>query len=81
MKLSKKTKNALLSYSRAFVGAAVAVFLAAGGDLWAVDGDLLKAMISAGVGALIPVVVRWANPNDPAFGRGSGGGAGVSKVA
>ena len=30
----------------------------------------VKAIGTAGVAALAPVIMRWLNPNDPAFGRG-----------
>lgn len=31
----------------------------------------LKAVLSAGVLAVLPVVARWLNPGDQAFGRGA----------
>ncbi len=69
--MSSKTKKALASYGRSFVGAALATFLATGGDIFALNADGLKAIVSAGVAALLPVALRWANPNDEAFGRGA----------
>jgi hypothetical protein len=69
--VSSKTKKALASYGRSFVGAALATFLATGGDIFALNADGLKAIVSAGVAALLPVALRWANPNDEAFGRGA----------
>ena len=61
MKISKQQKAALESYARSVLGAVVAV--AATGN-YAPD-DLAKAAVAA----LIPPVIRWANVNDPAFGR------------
>jgi hypothetical protein len=61
MKVSKQQKAALQSYARSVVGAVVAV--AATGN-YAPD-DLVKAAVAA----LIPPILRWANVNDPAFGR------------
>jgi hypothetical protein len=56
-------KQAALSYLRSVVAAVLAV--ASTGN-YAPD-DLLKAAVAAA----IPPVLRWLNPNDPAFGRGS----------
>jgi len=61
--LSREQKALLASYARSAIGAMAAV--ASTGN-YAPD-DLLKAAIAA----LIPPVLRWANPKDPAFGRGS----------
>ena len=69
--MSSKTKKTLASYGRSFVGAALATFLATGGDIFSLNGDGLKAIVSAGIAALLPVALRWANPNDEAFGRGA----------
>jgi hypothetical protein len=69
--VSSKSKKALASYGRSFVGAALATFLAAGGDIFSLNGDGLKAIVSAGIAALLPVALRWANPNDDSFGRGA----------
>ena len=69
--MSSKSKKALASYGRSFVGAGLATFLATGGDIFALNGDGLKAIVSAGIAALLPVALRWANPNDDSFGRGA----------
>ena len=61
VELSKQQKAALSSYGRSVLGAVLAV--AATGN-YAAD-DLLKAAIAAA----LPPLLRWANPNDPAFGR------------
>ena len=61
MELSKKNKAMLASYARSVVGAASTLYIAGVTD----PKDLWAALI----GALIPVVARAANPNDPAFGR------------
>lgn len=63
MKLTKQQKEAVLSYLRAAVAAVVAVIATLDYTL----EDLAKAFIAA----LIPPVLRWINPKDPAFGRGS----------
>lgn len=51
----------LASYARSFLAAGLAVYMAGVTDP--------KAILSAGVAALLPVLMRWLNPNDPAFGR------------
>jgi hypothetical protein len=28
-----------------------------------------KAILASGIAAVAPVIIRWLNPNDPAFGR------------
>lgn len=61
MELTKRHKAMLASYGRSILGATAALYVAGvtnPGDLWA-----------ALIGALIPVLLRAANPNDPAFGR------------
>lgn len=63
IKLTKKQKAALYSYLRSIVGAVAAVIAAGATD----PEDIVKALIAAA----IPPILRWANPNDPAFGRGS----------
>ena len=63
MKLSKQQQQALLSYLRSAIAAVVAVIATLDYTL----EDLAKAFIAA----LIPPVLRWINPNDSAFGRGS----------
>jgi hypothetical protein len=40
-----------------------------GGDILALDGDSLKAILAAGIAAVLPVAIRAANPKDPAFGK------------
>ena len=52
-----------LSYLRSAIGAVIAVVATLDYDTM----DLAKAFVAA----LIPPVLRWVNPNDPAFGRGS----------
>jgi len=46
---------------RSFIAGSLAVYLATG------TTDL-KTLGLAGIAALAPVLMRWANPNDAAFG-------------
>ncbi len=61
MELKKEHKAMLASYGRSVVGAASALYVAGVTD----PKDLWAAL----VGALIPVLARAVNPNDPSFGR------------
>ena len=63
MKLSKEHTLALQSYLRSAVAAVVAVVATL--DYQPID--LAKAFVAA----LIPPVLRWINPKDESFGRGS----------
>jgi hypothetical protein len=63
MTLSPKQHAALLSYARSVLGAVLAV-ISTGNYT---PDDLLKAAIAA----ILPPLIRWANPKDMAFGRGS----------
>jgi hypothetical protein len=47
------------SWARSYIAAALAVYMA-GGDF--------KAMAMGGVAAVVPVILRWLNPADTAFG-------------
>ena len=61
--LTPQQKAALASYLRSVIGAIAAVVAAGATD----PEDILKAAIAA----LLPPLIRWANPRDTAFGRGS----------
>ena len=54
-------KSMLASYARSFIASSLAVYMAGVTDP--------KAIFSAGVAALLPVLMRWANPKDATFGR------------
>ena len=53
-------KALLASWARSFVAACIAVYLAGVTEP--------KAIAGAGLAAVLPVVLRWLNPNDAAFG-------------
>jgi hypothetical protein len=67
--MDKKTQAMLASYGRSFLAAVTTAFMITGGDILALDGDSLKAILAAGVSAVLPVAIRAANPKDPAFGK------------
>lgn len=49
------------SWGRSFLASCLTVYLAGVTDP--------KAILAAGVAAVLPVLLRWLNPNDPAFGK------------
>jgi hypothetical protein len=53
-------KALLASWARSFLAAAIAVYMAGVTDP--------KAILTAGAAAVLPVVLRWLNPKDAAFG-------------
>ena len=61
--MSKQTKAMLASYARSVIAAIAAVVATGNTD----PQDLAKAAAAA----LLPVIMRWANPKDPAYGRGN----------
>jgi hypothetical protein len=61
LKLSAELKPMLASYARSFIAASLAVYMAGVTDP--------KAILSAGVAAVLPVLMRWLNPNDKVYGR------------
>lgn len=56
----EKSKALLASWARSFLAAAIAVYMAGVTDP--------KTIATAGVAAVLPVVLRWLNPKDSAFG-------------
>lgn len=59
--MNEQIKAALASYGRSVLGAATALYASGVTDPQTLAYSLL--------GALVPVVLRAANPNDKAFGR------------
>lgn len=60
--LTPKNKAMLASYARSVVGAGVSTFVAT---------QDIKLTLNALWAAALPVLMRYLNSNDPAFGRGS----------
>jgi hypothetical protein len=57
----KELKPMLASYARSFIAAGLAVYMAGVTDP--------QAILSAGMAAVVPVLMRWLNPNDQVYGR------------
>jgi hypothetical protein len=56
----EKMKPIAASWARSFMAAAVTLYMAGETDP--------KTLGMAGVAAVLPVILRWLNPNDAAFG-------------
>ena len=56
-----EAKALLASWGRSFLAASLTCYMAGITDL--------KTIGMAGIAALAPVVLRWLNPNDAAFGK------------
>lgn len=61
--MNKADKAVLGSYARSFLAGAITLYLAGETDP--------KKLLAAGIAAMLPPLLRWLNPNDKAFGRGS----------
>jgi hypothetical protein len=59
--MDDKMKAMLASYARSFIAAALALY-GTGETGW-------KALLAAGLSAVVPVAIRAINPKDPAFGK------------
>ena len=57
----KQAQLMAASYGRSFLSACIAVYLAGVTDP--------KAIGAAGLAAVLPVLLRWLNPKDAAYGR------------
>jgi hypothetical protein len=62
IKLSEQNKAMLASYGRSLLGAAVAAYASTGDP---------KAALNALWAAALPVIMRYLNTNDKAFGKGA----------
>ena len=56
----EKSKALLASWGRSFLAASLALYMTGETDP--------KTLLMAGVAAILPVLLRWLNPKDTAFG-------------
>jgi hypothetical protein len=56
----EKSKALLASWGRSFLAASLALYMTGEQDP--------KTLLMAGIAAILPVVLRWLNPKDTAFG-------------
>lgn len=61
--IPKKDRAMLASWARSFLAAVLTLWLAGVTD-W-------RELAAAGLAAVVPPLLRWLNPKDQAFGRGS----------
>jgi hypothetical protein len=61
--MTSKDKAILGSYARSFLTGALTLYMAGETDP--------RKLLAAGIAAIVPPLMRWLNPNDQAFGRGS----------
>lgn len=73
MKVPEQVQRAAWSYLRVFAATILALFLAAGADVFAVGLNDLRVWLAAGIASVLPVGIRALNPDDPTYGRGSDG--------
>lgn len=66
--MSKTQQAVLSSWGRSFLAACLAQFIALGGGAFDFGADGWKSVLSAGIAAVVPVIIRWLNPDDKAFG-------------
>ena len=71
--MSKSTQAVIASWARSFLAACLAQFIALGGGAFDFGVDGWKSVLSAGIAAVVPVVIRWLNPEDKSFGSGARG--------
>lgn len=62
----------IASTLRTFAAIVLAMFLADGADLFAIDATDARSYIAAALAATLPTIVRALNPADTAYGAGSG---------
>jgi hypothetical protein len=55
--------------ARVFVAAVLAQFIAAGGDVFALDGNGVQTIVSSGIAAAAIAAFNWLNPKDDRYGR------------
>jgi hypothetical protein len=56
----EKSKALLASWGRSFLAASLALYMT--------GEQNPKTLLMAGIAAILPVVLRWLNPKDTAFG-------------
>ena len=61
----------IASWLRTFAAFILAMFIADGANIFAVNADDLKLWLAGAFAATLPAAVRWLNPADYAFGHGA----------
>jgi len=68
VRMSIQAINAIKSYVKVFAATVFGLFLSNGADLFAVDFSDLRTYVSAGVAAVLPLIITALDPNDDRFG-------------
>lgn len=63
--------RAVLSYVKTFLAVVLGLFLVDGANVFSVDATDLKTWISAGLAAVLPLVITALDPTDTRFGVGA----------
>jgi len=69
--MSPQFVAALKSYAKVFAAAVFALFISDGADVFAVDFSDVRTYLSAGIAAVLPLIVTALDPNDDRFGVGA----------
>jgi hypothetical protein len=67
--MNKELKAVVASWGRSFLAAVVAQLIVLGDGVLDLNRDGVRALVAAGLAAVLPVILRWLNPNDVAFGN------------
>ena len=59
----------LKSWAKVFVATVLGLFLADGGDVFAVDWADLRTWLATGIASVLPLVITWLDPTDTRWGR------------
>ncbi len=67
--MNQEIKAVLASWGRSFLAAVVAQLIVLGDGVLDLNRDGVRSLAAAGLAAVLPVILRWLNPDDVAFGR------------
>jgi len=62
-------KAMVKSWVKVAAATVLALFLADGGDVFAVDWSNLRTYLAAAVASVLPLIITWLDPSDTRFGR------------
>lgn len=57
------------SYLKVFAATVLALFLADGANVFAVDMSELKTWLALGIASVLPLIITALDPKDPRFGK------------
>lgn len=55
--------------ARVFAAAVLAQFISQGGDVFSLDGEGVRTIVSSGIAAAAIAAFNWLNPKDDRYGR------------